>query len=258
MKISRDITFFIHFVFDQLIPPCLRDNRWFMWLPFKILFGSKADIFFNFKKKAPTLTKTQFRNIYKETASVHIQRETDLNQECLKAIDASISGNTILDMACGRGYLAKRLAKKYTVTGADIIIPPKLSAEHPQIRFEQAQLENLPFRDNEFDTVICTHTLEHVQNIRGAICELRRVAGQRLIIVVPKQRPYQYTFDLHLHFFPYVSTLLMLMGEEGENSVKKCVQLRGDLFYMEECSGNQIGSFIAGPGKSFCIHKGFK
>ncbi|MDY0223118.1 MAG: class I SAM-dependent methyltransferase [Desulfobacterium sp.] len=234
MKISRNLTFFIRFIFDQLIPPCLRDSRWFMWLPFKLLFGKKADVFFNFKEIAPILSEKEFCRIYKETASVHIQRETDLNQECLEVIDNSILGNTVLDIACGRGYLAKRLAEKYRVTGADIIIDSALQAENPNIKFKEAQLANLPFKDDEFDTVICTHTLEHVQNIQKAIFELRRVARQRLIIVVPKQRPYRYTFDLHLHFFPYAGSLLMVMGATGKNVIAKCIQLKGDWFYLED------------------------
>jgi ubiquinone/menaquinone biosynthesis C-methylase UbiE len=88
----------------------------------------------------------------------------------------------------------------------------------------------LPFGDASFDTVICTHTLEHVRNIHQAVSELRRVTGRRLIIVVPKQRPYRYTFDLHLHFFPYKSNFLTLMG----NQASVCQEIGGDIFYVED------------------------
>lgn len=40
-----------------------------------------------------------------------------------------------------------------------------------------------------------------------ALAELRRVAKRRLIIVVPKQRNYKYTFELHINFFPYLFDL---------------------------------------------------
>ena len=64
---------------------------------------------------------------------------------------------------------------------------------------------------------------------------------KRLIIVVPKQRPYKYTFDLHLHFFPYASNLLMLLGP-GQTA-GKCQAMDGDWFYMEDAatSGDSLG-----------------
>ena len=234
MNLSRDVTLWIHFFFDQCLPPLLRDSKWFMWLPFKLLFGKKAEIFFQFKAKAPYLSQTEFRQIYQDAASVFIQRETDLNQACISAIEQSILGNAILDIACGRGFLAKLLAQKHHVTAADIVIAPSLITEYPHIQFQETNLENLPFENQQFDTVICAHTLEHVQNITLAIQELRRVTKQRLIIVVPKQRPYQYTFDLHLHFFPYAVNLLTLLGKTEHHS--SCQEMGGDWFYMEDKS----------------------
>ena len=75
-----------------------------------------------------------------------------------------------------------------------------------------------------------THTLEHVRNIHVAIRELRRIARKR-IIVVPRQRPYKYTFDLHLNFFPYTYSLQSIIGKpKGASTVK---DVDGDIFYME-------------------------
>lgn len=237
MRIARDLTLVVHFLLDELVPPWIRDRKWFMWIPFKILFGDKAEIFFQFKDRAPYMSDSEFQQVYLDTDTVHIQRPTDLNEACVAAIEASIAGDTVLDVACGRGFLAKRLAEKYNVTGADIVIDPHLVAECPQVRFRETRLEKLPFADAEFDTVVCTHTLEHVQNIHGAIDELRRVTRKRLIIVVPKQRPYRYTFDLHLHFFPYASNLLTVLGPRS--SAASCRALGGDWFYMEDATPNQ-------------------
>src|SRR3546814_1539315 len=37
---------------------------------------------------------------------------------------------------------------------------------------------------------------------------LRRVARRRVIIVVPQEREYRFTFNPHLHFFPYPHSFL--------------------------------------------------
>ena len=48
-----------------------------------------------------------------------------------------------------------------------------------------ADVHELPYRDNEFDTVVCLETLEHVENPHAAVQELKRVAKKRIIISVP-------------------------------------------------------------------------
>jgi ubiquinone/menaquinone biosynthesis C-methylase UbiE len=92
----------------------------------------------------------------------------------------------------------------------------------------------LPFAPCAFDTVICTHTLEHVQNLTAAIDELRRVTRRRLIIVVPRQRPYRYTFDLHLHFFPYKHSLLTHLTPVPDIADRMVRDLDGDWYYQED------------------------
>lgn len=231
MKLSRNVTLWIHFLLDQCCPPLLRDSKWFMWLPFRLIFGSKARIFFEFKQRAPMLTAAEFREVYAETTSVTIDRDTDLNDACIGAIEANVVGESVLDVACGRGYLTKRLASKYVVTGVDVVLESSL-ASSGRIRYVEASIEELPFADAQFDTVVCTHTLEHVQSPQRAIAELRRVARRRLLVVLPRQRPYRYTFDLHLHFFPYRHDVMMLMRTGSRASY--CESLGGDWFYRED------------------------
>lgn len=52
-------------------------------------------------------------------------------------------------------------------------------------RFMQVEdIYNLPFKDNEFETVLCSHTLEHVDDPKRLYAELERV-GQEVTLVVP-------------------------------------------------------------------------
>lgn len=48
-------------------------------------------------------------------------------------------------------------------------------------RFLQADGESLPFRDKEFDYVICCHVLEHVENPIQFLSEQMRVANKGYI-----------------------------------------------------------------------------
>ena len=77
--------------------------------------------------------------------------------------------------------------------------------------------------------MVCTHTLEHTKNLHRAISELRRVGSKELIVVVPRQRPYKYTFSLHSHFFPYRWSLESAFG--GRDSAQ--IERHGDWLYYE-------------------------
>ncbi len=216
MKLTRDITTKIHFIFDHLLPPILRDSKIFMHLMFIIVFGIKnSKVFLNFKKSAPFKKSDEFNKIYKNISinnSLINNRLTDLNKACIKEIINSLKGKTILEVGCGKAFLSNKIEKlNYSVTAVDIYIDDLIKNKYPKIFFKNDNIENLSFSDNSFDTVICTHTLEHVQNIHKSIKELKRVTKKRLIVVIPKQRPYKYTFDLHLHFFPYKHSFLQII-----------------------------------------------
>lgn len=235
-KMSRDTALFFHYILDQLMPPIIRDCRAFMSIPLWFMFRHRYKIYLDFKDKAFSLTEEEFCNVYRTVSDTAIARDTDLNKASIEKIMQSAGGKKILDVGCGRGFLVNLLSedkeKNYEVSGVDIVISDKLRGKFPKVKFYENNVESLPFADKEFDTVICTHTLEHVRNMYAAIHELRRV-GKKLIIVVPRQRPYKYTFDLHLNFFPYNHSLLSVMGKvEGEVT---CEDVDGDIFYMEKC-----------------------
>ena len=234
MRISRNFAIKIHYILDEWIPPVLRDKKWFMWFPMKLLFKDKAELYFEFKDKSINMSEKEFSDIYEMTSAVHLERDTDLNDGCVAKITNSIYGESVLEAGCGRAYLANILSTEHSVTACDIVISDELVKKYPKIHFQKENLERLSFEDNQFDTVICTNTLEHLQDISAAIKELRRVTKNRLIIVVPKQRPYLYTFDLHLHFFPYAHILLGYLRTDNDDSRYSLELIQGDWYYQEE------------------------
>ena len=213
------------------MPPFIRDSRFVMGIPMRALFGKDTDQIMAFKDSAFHMTAEEYGDFYRRTAEHwELQGETDLNQRCVDAIVESVAGERVLEVGCGRGYLAGILAEKWSVWAVDIVIPADLRARKPNVHFEQADIEHLPFGDGEFDTVVSTHTLEHVQHLERAIAELRRVASRRMIVVVPRQRPYRYTFNLHLHFFPYRWALESWFGRRSGAVIRDL----GDWLYIEE------------------------
>lgn len=127
-----------------------------------------------------------------------IFRSTNFNRECIKAIDALIESAPIENVACGPGYLAHRLAR---LSEEADIAAPELTLENPAFIKERTACP--PFSDNQFDTVVRTHTLEHSIDTKKSLAKTQRVNKRNLIIKVLCQKQYRHTFELHNHLFTY-------------------------------------------------------
>lgn len=204
MKVTREFSTRVQFILDELVPPILRDSSWFMFLPMKLVLRQSSRDFMTFKNDVFHMSESEFSDLYARTASSNmLQGDTDLNHACVEKLRQLIVDENVLEVGCGRGFLSNLLSERNTVAACDIAIDPALVAKYPNVSFTEANIESLPFENGQFDVVVCTHTLEHVQHLGAAMAELRRVARKQLIVVVPRQRPYKYTFSLHVHFFPY-------------------------------------------------------
>ena len=229
---KRESVNHIRWVLEEVLPPILRDSAPMRWL-FRRHWGRLIDDIEAFRARIPFLSAAEYKSIYERMP--RIQNETDNSVACLEAILANIEGSTVLDMGCGTGYVVDWLAQRrpdLVLTGADFIIEDGTAARSPNITFKEAMIENLPFADGEFDTVVCTHVLEHILDFRAALSELRRVAGKRLIIIVPQEREYRFTFNPHLHFFPYPHSFLRYIIPVPE--AHHIRSIGRDIFYFEE------------------------
>lgn len=235
MNLNSSVERVIKFVLDECLPPILRDSKLFMWLPFRFAFGKKAHYFFDFKEQVASISDESISEIYSQISSVQIQdNDTDLSKSMIRVIEANVTGEKLLDVGCGKGVLANRLSKRKSVTACDIHISEVTIKNSPQVNFKEASIENLPFGDDEFDTVICTHTLEHIRDFPRAVQELKRVCGNRLIVVVPKERAYRYTFSLHVNFFPFKYQLLQMINHNFANSTCRIEEIDGCWYYQDD------------------------
>jgi SAM-dependent methyltransferase len=61
-----------------------------------------------------------------------------------------------------------------------------------------------PFKNNQFDYVICSHVVEHVSNPEEFLSEIFRVGSGRGYLEYPMLTyEYLYDFDVHLHFVKF-------------------------------------------------------
>jgi len=103
-----------------------------------------------------------------------------------------------LDVGCDIGLLSLYLAtKKFEVYGVDLIKEKIDVAEiinlklDLKVNFKCASILDLPFEDDEFDYVICSEVIEHIEDDQKAIQELSRVLRREglLILTVPSKDP---------------------------------------------------------------------
>ena len=223
--LNRKGTNFIRFILDELFPPILRDNYYFMYPLFFIWFkGKNVKRFMEFKSNFHKLSEEEFANYYKDYDYIS-NRKTDLNSKSIRFIIDHLDENKdirIADIGCGDGYVLHHLQKHgfNNIIGVDIA----QKSAYENIEIINGNIEHLPFQDNSFDVVICNHTLEHVMNLEKAVQELKRIAKKKLIITIPRQKYYKYTFDLHLHFFPQISYLLKIIDLPEEQLHYKNIQ----------------------------------
>jgi SAM-dependent methyltransferase len=234
---SRAASLRINDALDRWVPPALRDSR-LMARVVRSLYAPLTEDIATFKDRAFYLSRAQYAAFYQGLQSKVDQGIVDLTQDSLEAVVAEVVGARVLDVACGAGHLASVLASRgHDVVGCDVAVSVGRRGTDTAVHWCDGNIEELPFRDGAFDTVVSTHTLEHVQHLAAAIAELRRVARERLVVVVPRQRPYRVTFNPHIQFFPYRFSLLAWTGTEHEHRLEL---VGGDWLYVEHLGRGSV------------------
>jgi SAM-dependent methyltransferase len=231
----REQTNQIRFVIEELLPPIVRDTALFRYAA-SLAWGRHISDLADFRRSAPFVTAERYSQLYRDHPRVH--EGTDNSDACLARIAAEVVGPSVCDVGCGTGTLLRHIRDHSRqdltrMVGIDLIPPD--APIGGGIEFVSGWIEDLPFADRSFDTVVCTHVIEHILNYRRAIEELRRVARRRLVIVVPREREGIYTFNPHLNFFPYSHSFLRAMTPVPDKHA--CCDIGRDIYYSEELSG---------------------
>ena len=101
------------------------------------------------------------KKLIKRTSKSHIQ-----------SILSEKTNWKILDIGCGYS------ANEFATTICDV---QDLSGFYKEKNFIKLENKSLPFKDNEFDFVIASHVLEHVEDFKFFIKELERVSNKGYI-----------------------------------------------------------------------------
>jgi SAM-dependent methyltransferase len=98
------------------------------------------------------------------------------------------AGGRLLDAGCGTGHNLLEFGTSGSARGVDAS-PEAIEFCHRRglTAVTQGRIEQLPFGDASFDLILATDVLEHLQDDRLAMRELRRVGapGSRLLVTVP-------------------------------------------------------------------------
>jgi SAM-dependent methyltransferase len=230
--VRRETSNTIRFVIEDLLPPIVKDSALFR-LAARAALGGYVEAAADFRKRAPFLTEAEYATFYRD--SPHAHEETDNSRPCVERIVAEVVGTSVCDVGCGTGYLLRQVrdrgpAKPARLVGSEIVVPER--PDNEGIEFFEGKVEGLPFGDREFDTVVCTHVIEHILDYRAAIAELRRITARRLIVVVPMEREALYSFNPHFNFFPYPHSFLRAMIPVPERHI--CEAIGRDIYYRED------------------------
>lgn len=226
----------IRFFLEEILPPILRDSIIFKYVV--KYFYRKDQTHENLKKNILWINKDEYSEYYKNMPE--IQGSTDNSEECIEKIIQNIIPNKVIDVGCGRGYLLNRINSHYKkkenilLYGSEIVKNQKLKKYETEenITIFEKSIEDISEINIKFDTVICTHVLEHILNIEKAYSELKKITKKRLIIVVPKERPYQYSFNGHIHFFPYDWSFINTIKPKKKEFY--ITEINRDFFYIED------------------------
>jgi hypothetical protein len=143
----------------------------------------------------------------------------------------------VIDIPCGEGFGSAILAESAElVMGMDISVEAVTYAKekyrHTNLRFEVAELAEIPVEDGQIGLIVCLEGIEHVDEVTQAraLSEFRRVLAPEGVLIISSPNRYVYS-DLpgtsnpfHVHEFyseefrEFLSTQFQHLYMFGQNS----------------------------------------
>lgn len=193
-------------LYEKVTPNFLKESRFFSSILFKYLIGPWFDV--DFKQKYKKFRDKDWVELY-DSLYINRIRNEDVTENQKKFILKNIIGKRLVDVGCGTGYFCRDIKRKISylkITGCDL--SPVAIADNKRrfrrtkgLTFKTEDITKLSFMNEQFDTVICCHVIEHIVDFKKSISELVRVSKSRTIIIVPEERFKKYSPDYHINYF---------------------------------------------------------
>jgi len=208
--------------FKRLLPESLRralsslNQRFFARRTLRRKYGDWFET--EWRKKFRTVSDAEWKRAYDE-AWKHRKNDCVEESDAELFVSAMVPPGTVLDVGCGQGSLALRLAQAgFRATGVDVSSEALRIARRnaletgKEIELVEGFAESLPFPDKSFDYVTCAHTLEHVRDLKAVAAEFKRVAKRKIVILTPVQAFKMYMDNYHTQFFEQKEILVDAFG----------------------------------------------
>jgi 2-polyprenyl-3-methyl-5-hydroxy-6-metoxy-1,4-benzoquinol methylase len=126
----------------------------------------------------------------------HDRYRNELTDPAVLNVLGRAEGLRILDAGCGEGYLSRKMAQEgASVTGLDSSAElikaarnHKLASELA-ISFDIGNVDELPYKDDTFDLILCNHLLNDLEDPTPAIVEFARVLHDNGRVVIMMLHP---------------------------------------------------------------------
>jgi ubiquinone/menaquinone biosynthesis C-methylase UbiE len=116
-------------------------------------------------------------NVWDERAAAYVESDAHRGGDDLEQLVAWAAGaKTALDVATGGGHVARRLREE----GVEVVTLDPSPGMNPDVI---SRAEELPFADGSFDVVACRTAAHHFADPAGAVREMARVSGDRVLLV---------------------------------------------------------------------------
>ena len=156
----------------------------------------------------------------------------------IKTVIPHIEGNRVLEASFGTGYLLMQYANNYETYGIDFnnnmveVAQENLSRKGVQATLQWAKVEELPYPENCFDTIVNTMAFTGYPNGKQAMSEFYRVLkeGGKLLIV-------DFDYPSNRNRFGYWLTKSMESAGDTIRDISKILQEFSFEYTEEEIGG---------------------
>ncbi len=99
---------------------------------------------------------------------------------------------SILDVGAGEGFVLEKLRKNKIgkkLEGIEYMDEAIALGKktNPLVKIKKGDIYKLPYKDNAFELIICTEVMEHLEDPKMALAELKRVTSKHIILSVPNE-----------------------------------------------------------------------